>query len=143
MSQSDGDPGAALAEEAERLVGIPFRLHGRDPATGLDCVGVVAAALIAVGTRPVTPTGYSLRNLSVSHWLHHARQSGLTASPGHVHKGDVLLVALGHCQHHLAIATTSGRIVHAHAGLGKIVQQPLEPEWRIVAKWRLAPSMKD
>ena len=37
--------GEALATAAEQLIGIPFRLHGRNPETGLDCVGVVAAAV--------------------------------------------------------------------------------------------------
>ena len=31
----------ALAEAAAALVGSRFRLHGRDPATGLDCIGGV------------------------------------------------------------------------------------------------------
>ncbi len=39
----------AFAEAAESLVGIRFRLFGRDPAYGLDCVGLVAAALARSG----------------------------------------------------------------------------------------------
>ena len=39
--------GAALAAAAESLVGTRFRLHGRDPDTGLDCVGLLAASLAA------------------------------------------------------------------------------------------------
>ena len=37
--------GAAIAAAARALVGVPFRLQGRDPALGLDCVGLVGAAL--------------------------------------------------------------------------------------------------
>lgn len=36
---------AALAEAALSLVGTRFRLHGRVAETGLDCVGLVAAAM--------------------------------------------------------------------------------------------------
>ncbi len=36
---------ADLAAAALNLIGTPFRLHGRDPATGLDCVGLVAEAM--------------------------------------------------------------------------------------------------
>jgi cell wall-associated NlpC family hydrolase len=136
------DQGEALARAAERLVGGPFRLHGRDPATGLDCVGLVAAALAAIGARPVTPSGYSLRNLTVSQWIHYAEQSGLVAAPGTVRAGDVLLIALSHCQHHLAIAVGATSVIHAHAGLRRIVRQPLEPAWCFAAKWRPAPLIE-
>ena len=37
--------GPALASAAEALVGARFRLHGRDPATGLAGLCVLAAAL--------------------------------------------------------------------------------------------------
>lgn len=136
------DQGAALAEAAACLIGRPFRLHGRDPASGLDCVGLVFAALTATGARPVAPTGYSLRNLSVDHWLHFAARSGLVTSPGPVQAGDVLLITLSHCQHHLAIAVGDVSIIHAHAGLRQVVHQPLEPTWRICAKWRAAPLLE-
>ena len=131
---------AALVDAAARLIGNPFRLHGRDPATGLDCVGLVVVALTATGARPIAPTGYSLRNLSVDQWLHFAAQSGLEPSPGPIRAGDVLLITLSHCQHHLAIAADAANVIHAHAGLRQVVHQPLESTWRISAKWRAAPT---
>lgn len=131
--------GAALASAAARLIGIPFRLHGRDPATGLDCVGVVVAALTAIGAKPLAPTGYSLRNLSVEQWLHFAARSGLVTSPGPIQSADVLLIMLNHCQHHLAIAADGTNVIHAHAGLRQVVRQPREPTWQVCAKWRAAP----
>ena len=48
----------ALAEAALGLLGVPFRLHGRDPATGLDCVGLVAEALRRAGRRPDASPGH-------------------------------------------------------------------------------------
>lgn len=127
----------ALAHAAISLIGCRFRLHGRDPATGLDCVGLVVAALAATGASPRAPSGYSLRNLSVDHWLNFAMQSGLVAARGPIRSGDVLLITLGHCQHHLAIATDKTSVVHAHAGLRQVVQQPLESKWQICVKWRV------
>jgi cell wall-associated NlpC family hydrolase len=132
------DHEAALAVAAAGLVGCPFRLHGRDPATGLDCVGLVVAALAAIGARPSAPTGYALRNLAVEDWLHHAAGSGLVPSPGPVRTGDVLLIRLGACQHHLAIAAGDGIVIHAHAGLRRVVRQPHDPAWQLCAKWRAA-----
>ena len=44
---ADGD--TALARAAAGCLGVRFRLHGRDPATGLDCLGLLGAALVATG----------------------------------------------------------------------------------------------
>ena len=57
--------GAALAAAAESLVGTRFRLHGRDPDTGLDCVGLLAASLAAIGRAAPLPNGYRLRARSL------------------------------------------------------------------------------
>jgi len=132
------DPGAALAEAALDLVGCSFRLHGRDPDTGLDCVGLVSAALAASGAQPVVPTGYGLRNLSIDQWLPLAGRSGLEPSSGPLRAGDVLLIALAHCQHHLVIAADAVSVIHAHAGLRRVVRQPLDPNWQVCAQWRAA-----
>jgi len=128
-----------MAQAALGLVGSPFRLHGRDPATGLDCVGLVGAALAAAGGQPVAPAGYGLRNLGIDRWLPLAERSGLTPVMGPIEEGDVLLIALGFAQHHLAIAIDPVSVVHAHAGLRRVVRQPRDPAWRIGAAWRFAP----
>lgn len=133
-------PGEELADAARALIGSPFRLHGRDPATGLDCVGLVSAALAASGVRPAVPTGYSLRNLDIAQWLPLAQQSGLVPAPGAICAGEVLLIALAHCQHHLVIAADAVTVIHAHAGLRRVVLQPLDPAWQVHAKWRFAPQ---
>lgn len=132
-------PGEALAAAALGLVGCRFRLYGRDPATGLDCVGLVCAALARCDRRPATPTGYGLRNLAIDDWLPLAEQSGLARAEGTVRTGDVLLIALGFAQHHLVIAADADRVVHAHAGLRQVVLQPRDPAWRVCAMWRMAP----
>ncbi|WP_066530123.1 NlpC/P60 family protein [Erythrobacter sp. CCH5-A1] len=132
--------GSAVAEAALGLVGCRFRLHGRDPATGLDCIGLVDTALAAAGVRTVTPQGYGLRNIAIDGWLPLAMQSGLVAAGRPIRAGDVLLLALGYAQHHLVIAIDAGSVVHAHAGLRRVVRQPREPAWQIEAAWRLASS---
>lgn len=132
--------GDAVAEAALGLVGCRFRLHGRNPETGLDCIGLVHAALARAGCAPVPPSGYALRNVAVDAWLPAAAQSGLVAARGATRAGDILLLALGYAQHHLVIALDGGSVVHAHAGLRRVVRQPREPAWQIEAAWRLAPS---
>ena len=123
-----------LAKAAIGLVGVPFRLHGRNPATGLDCVGLVAAAMERAGFRPIAPQGYSLRALTVRPLLEFATASGLEP----VEKlGDVWLAQVHSLQFHLLVAAQGGA-VHAHAGLGRVVFQPDPMTWPIVMRWRLA-----
>ena len=129
---------AHLAGAAEALVGAPFRLHGRDPATGLDCVGVVTAALRASGRPVVEPNGYGLRNRSIAPLLELAEANRLVEAEGAVEPGDVLLVKPGPGQHHLLIASPTG-FIHAHAGLRRVVAQPSPLPWPIERRWRLEP----
>ncbi|MGX7951410.1 NlpC/P60 family protein [Tsuneonella sp. HG249] len=130
--------GADLAHAAARLVGAPFRLHGRDPVTGLDCVGVVAAAFAECGRPIAAPRGYGLRNRSIEPWLSLADESGLSEVCGRAKAGDVVLVRPGAGQHHLLVQLAGGRFVHAHAGLRRVVAQPAPLAWPEARRWRLA-----
>lgn len=121
---------AALAAQA--LVGTRFRLHGRDPATGLDCVGLVAAALGATA-----PNGYRLRNRDIAAALAFAPAAGLTDVSGTIEPGDVLLVRSGPAQHHLLVAGARGGFIHAHAGLRRVVATPGPLPWPVERHWRL------
>lgn len=128
-----------LAEAAAHFVGIPFLLHGRDPRIGLDCVGLVYASLVRLGKYPQPPEGYRLRNTDPSIWYDFAAKSGLHPAFGPVQIGDVILVDTGPGQQHLVIAGRAGTGVHAHAGLRRVVCQPLVfPEFPR-AHWRLGP----
>jgi cell wall-associated NlpC family hydrolase len=129
--------GEDLADAAEGLVGVPFRLHGRDPAEGLDCVGVVAAAFAACGARPREPRGYGLRNRSLGSMLDLAARAGLSITAQPVAPGDIVLVRPGPGQHHLLVALDRERFVHAHAGLRRVVVQPGPLPWPVERRWRL------
>lgn len=116
---------AALA-----LVGAPFRLHGRDGGTGLDCVGVVS---LATG-RPA-PTGYALRGADPAGVRELIEAAGLRAVQDAA-PGDVVLMRTGPGQLHLGVRTLRG-LVHADAGLRRVVERPGRPEWEILGQWRL------
>ncbi|MEM7688582.1 MAG: hypothetical protein AAF291_06145 [Pseudomonadota bacterium] len=128
----------ALAKAARGFVGVPFRLHGRDPVLGMDCVGLLVASLRAIGARAVDPVGYALRNRKIDRWLECADQSGLMRVSAPLELGDVMLVSPGPLQHHILIADTSETAIHAHAGLRRVVRQPLATDERIQARWRLS-----
>lgn len=128
--------GLELAHAAETLAGAPFRLHGRDPALGLDCVGVVAAAFARAGVPAEAPRLYALRNAAIHQALAFAQRAGLTDCDGAVEAGDVLLVRPGPAQHHLLIAAERGRFIHAHAGLRRVVAMPGPLPWPTLRHWR-------
>lgn len=125
---------AALADAALSLVGTPFRLHGRDPVRGLDCVGLVAEAMRRAGHRPLPPEGYSLRTLSIAALLPSAAESGLVACGQN--DADIVLARVNPVQAHVLVATPGG-FVHAHAGLGQVVFLPAPLPWTAIGWWRL------
>jgi cell wall-associated NlpC family hydrolase len=116
------------------LIGTPFRLHGRDPATGLDCVGLVAAAY---GVRAV-PERYRLcgPELAVAEaWL---RACGAVPVRDGAAVGDIIVLDMGsggRRQMHLVLHGPLG-VVHAHAGLRRVVLSP-EPGGVMLGRWRI------
>jgi len=129
--------GADLAVAAEALVGTPFRLHGRDPATGLDCVGVLAASLAACGVPAHLPGGYALRMRTLPELGAFVADSGFVAASGPLRPGDILLVRIAPCQFHLLVASGAGRFIHAHAGLRRVIHGDRPLDWAVIGHWRL------
>lgn len=137
MSGSDPDLGLALTRAAEALVGTPFRLHGRDPATGLDCVGVLAAALSAIGRSAPLPNGYALRSRRTDGFATAARACGFAEADRPVRPGDAVLARTAPCQAHLLVAATGGGFIHAHARLKRVVRLDGPLDWPVIGHWRL------
>lgn len=129
--------GNAIAHGAIALVGKPFRLHGRNPETGVDCVGLVALSLIMAGASPVIPTGYSLRNRSFRAFEKFAKQSGLIEpQDGQFAPGDIVMAQVSPAQLHLLVYVGAGAFVHAHASLRKVVKTTGPLTWPVHRHWR-------
>lgn len=122
-----------FAAAAEALLGAPFRLGGRDRASGVDCVGLVACALGGGDA----PRGYGLRNSTIARHLAHVTQAGFADAGAPIRRGDLLLVQAGPAQHHLLVALAADRFVHAHAGLRRVAIHHGPLGWPLVAHWRL------
>lgn len=131
----------SLAQAAGQFIGAPFRLHGRDPVSGLDCVGLIASALNATGQTPVVPQAYALRNSNIAKLLEFASANDFCEASGPIEPGNILLVQPGPAQFHLLIAEHSNSFIHAHAGLRRVVRMPGPLGWTILRQWRL--SSKD
>lgn len=156
MSSGHRGRGQALADAATGLVGTPFRLGGRDPRIGLDCLGLLHASLVRIGHVPFDATGYRLRNVSIAGWLPLAQRNGFAEAEGIPMAGDVLLCRPGPGQHHIVIwqgaagldrapliTQRVARFIHAHAGLRRIVAAPAPLPWPLAAHWRLPNQEND
>ncbi|MEQ8740955.1 MAG: hypothetical protein RID59_20710, partial [Hoeflea sp.] len=109
------------------------------PETGLDCVGLVAACLREIGREPFAPSGYGLRNRTIDRWISCARRSGLAEVADAPLPGDIALVSPAVAQHHLIIIDHDWRAIHAHAGLRRVVSEPLGHAFLSIIHWRLLP----
>lgn len=130
-----GQKAALIAQAAAALEGTPFRLHGRDPRFGLDCVGVVLHALHAAGLPPPPLPAYGLRNIGNPRFIDAADQAGFNTLAASLppQTGDILVVEPGPAQLHLLVCVAPDSLIHAHAGLRRVVRMPAPGPWPI---WR-------
>lgn len=119
-----------IIQRARSLVGVPFRAQGRNPLTGLDCVGVVLWCF-AIPARFVR-RDYRLRGAhlgeieaALSIWFN---RTGSTRGRA----GDVMLFVLSRDQNHLAI-NCGHTFVHADASLRRVVETPIAGSWPLAA----------
>ena len=120
------------ARRAKMLVGTRFRAQGRGEH-GLDCVGLVLATFASPAS--AVRHDYRLRGdhrseLEQSLDAHFRRVPRSKPKPG-----DVMLIAIAEDQFHLGINTDQG-FVHAHAGIGHVVETPGTPEWPVIGAYR-------
>lgn len=126
-----------IAERAESQLGVSFRLHGRVPGRSLDCVGLAAYSLFGLSGLGLVAANYRLRGY-YEDWLAAELQNlGLQPQPPNEAwaLGDLIVFKPSTSQVHLGILAQGG-VVHAHAGLRKIVMTP-DPQMRVIGHWRL------
>jgi hypothetical protein len=124
------DAGPIVAR-ARGCIGARFRPHGRDPAWGLDCVGVAAIAFARA-----VPADYALRGGDAGAIAAAIGWSGLRPIEGEAAgAGDLMLLAAGPGQLHLAVLTEGG-FVHADARLRRVVERPGRPDGAVIGAWQ-------
>jgi lipoprotein Spr len=122
--------GEVIAARARSLVGVRFRPKGRSMTGGFDCVGLAAAA---AGVAHVSDD-YALRGGDLETLGIDLRKAGFRPCGAPI-PGDVLVLRVGPEQLHLGI-WTGGGLVHADAGLRRVVERPGEPPWPVIGIWR-------
>jgi murein DD-endopeptidase / murein LD-carboxypeptidase len=116
---------------ARALVGTRFRLHGRDPVSGLDCVGLITRVYPAIAH---PPEGYALRGGSAAGFAAMFTANGMVQREGDPHPGDVLLLQPSAAQFHLGIWSGES-LIHADAVLRRVVETPGALAWSLVSGW--------
>lgn len=120
---------------ARGAIGTRFRVHGRDPRFGLDCVGLAGLAARAAGFQGDIPSGYALRGGDEAAIAAAFSAAGLVASDA-PSPGDLALFETGPGQFHLAVLVPGG-IVHADAMLRRVVERPGVSPWPLSGCWRV------
>jgi hypothetical protein len=131
------DAGTRAFAAARAMVGLPFRPQGSDPATGLDCAGLVWAAYAAAGRRLVRRVGYPLRGWPRERIEAGLVEAGFCVGVDAARVGDVALIVHPARQYHLGLLG-SETVIHAHAGLRRVVETPIDAAARAAARWRLS-----
>lgn len=120
------------AARARALVGTRFRPQGRSDEA-LDCVGVLLATFgIPMETvrRDYRLSGDYESEIKRSLALEFRQVTRTDLRPG-----DAMLLKPATDQFHLAVRTANG-FVHAHAGIGRVVETPGMPEWPLLGVYR-------
>lgn len=124
----------AIVAAVRSCVGTRFRAQGRTPGLALDCVGVALVAAAAAGITGVPVRPYALGGDHEADLEGEPARFGCEAVVVPL-SGDLVVVAPAAQRRHLAVMTPAGA-VHAHAGLGRVVEGPLDPGWAIIGAWR-------
>ncbi|MDR2945986.1 MAG: C40 family peptidase [Candidatus Adiutrix sp.] len=90
-------------DDVKSFVGTPYHHQGRDE-NGLDCAGLLIAALRRQGFNPPAPSGYGKNSLGIS-LLEHIDRCGLfhKVTAEQRQPGDVLVFAIRREPQHLAL----------------------------------------
>jgi len=129
--------GDIIVARARALIGVRFRPQGRSCASGLDCIGLAAAAVAATNV----PRDYTLRGSSPERLAAGLAAAGLRKVEA-ARPGDVLAMLAGPGQLHLGIFSGGG-LIHGDAGLRRVVERPGPPPWPVLGIWRVAEMMED
>ncbi|MBX3380099.1 MAG: C40 family peptidase [Phycisphaeraceae bacterium] len=123
---------------ARACVGAKFRHQGRDPRTGIDCVGLIAHVARSLGLPIVDRVDYGKQ--PDGRLIEHLESAGLVRIDRDPAPGDVMVFAYNapDVPEHVAIRTDYG-MVHSFAVPRKVVETVYADPWpaRLLAVMQL------
>jgi hypothetical protein len=131
-----------IVDAVRKCIGTRFQAQGRLRGVGLDCVGVALIAAQVAGVPVTKLPAYRLGDTEAEVLDAYLQSLGLraqlTGAPG-----DLWVFAPDTNRRHLAVQTNMATpniatlcFVHAHAGVGFVVEAPAAVEWLPISIWR-------
>ncbi len=130
-----------IDEAARSLIGVPWAHQGRNPAVGIDCVGLLVLSVRACGIPVDDRTDYGR---DPDGTLYAALCEWLAGPFTDTQPGDVVLIQFTARQpRHVAIVSEGLyglTLIHADSKHGKVVEHVMDDRWaaRIAGAWRIA-----
>ncbi len=127
----------SVCEKAKSLVGVPYHHQGRNQEHGLDCIGLVLAALSVTGIQFSIPQNYT-RNPRPKLIFENIERYCDKVESG-IEPADILVMRLYKQPQHLGVYVGSNEIVHSYLEAGKVVIHEITPYFktRIYSVYRL------
>jgi hypothetical protein len=125
-----------IANAALALIGTPFHDHGRHPPHGVDCIGVIEQCLNQAGFEIIAPSDYRRQGDHAKRIVAFFADERFGKACDGPQTGDIAVAQITSRQFHFMIRVPQGW-VHAHAGLGKVVQTPDPIDWPLLGIWRV------
>lgn len=133
-----------LEAEALEWVGTPFGANSSAKGVGVSCQKLAAALYSACGYPdvldvpdvPMSHARFSTVSFVVDWFANRPDFNRLEGAP--IQPGDVLGFRIGHTVHHLGVALSDGRFVHAMDGMGATISLLADATWesRLTYTWR-------
>jgi lipoprotein Spr len=128
---------AEIVAAARECLGTRFRIQGRTPGLGLDCVGVGLHAAAAIGIKLPDVRDYTLSGDDQPLLDAVLASAGcLPLAPDDSSPGDFLVFMPRPRQRHLAVRTSAG-MIHADIRRRAVLEAPLPSDWLLAGVWRL------
>jgi murein DD-endopeptidase / murein LD-carboxypeptidase len=123
---------------ARACLGARFRLQGRHPETGLDCIGLIIWSARQCGLTLPDAQDYILTDNPVRLDVALLAAPITSIDPANLVAGDFARLLSNGQPLHLAICG-GGTLIHADIRCRKVVEQRLSQDWqeRIVAAYRI------
>lgn len=137
------DSGPVVASPAPRLdiaarayLGTPFLHQGRDPAIGIDCVGLVALCVRDCGLSHLLSHDFTSYHRNPAHGELERRLRAALGAPvtGGLRPGDVVSMSFAGQTRHVGVigAAPDGRpsLIHTYNKPAKVIEHGIDDKWR-------------